>query len=62
MKYRTSLQGIPLALVTAFHFKMAAARRAGALHSGYQHTVTRQWQNTDTTITPFNLIYPLFIS
>ncbi|KXJ13834.1 delta-aminolevulinic acid dehydratase isoform X2 [Exaiptasia diaphana] len=33
-----------------------------ALHSGYQHIVTRQWNCSNTTITPYNLIYPLFIS
>ncbi|EDO35811.1 predicted protein [Nematostella vectensis] len=33
-----------------------------ALKSGFQHAVTRQWQSTNTSLTPHNLIYPLFIS
>ncbi|XP_030853611.1 delta-aminolevulinic acid dehydratase [Strongylocentrotus purpuratus] len=31
------------------------------LHSTFHHEVLRSWQNIDTTITPDNLVYPLFI-
>ncbi|XP_071479969.1 delta-aminolevulinic acid dehydratase-like [Diadema antillarum] len=31
------------------------------LHSTFHHEVLRAWQNVDTTITPDNLVYPLFI-
>ncbi|VDI03081.1 porphobilinogen synthase [Mytilus galloprovincialis] len=33
-----------------------------ALHSGYHHQVLRSWQQTNTSITADNLIYPLFIT
>ncbi|XP_050389019.1 delta-aminolevulinic acid dehydratase [Patella vulgata] len=31
------------------------------LHSGYFHPVLRLWQSVNTTITPTNLIYPIFV-
>ncbi|XP_063424440.1 delta-aminolevulinic acid dehydratase-like [Mytilus trossulus] len=33
-----------------------------ALHSGYHHQVLRSWQQTNSSITADNLIYPLFIT
>jgi len=32
------------------------------IHSGYFHPVLRKWQQSDTGITPANLMYPIFIS
>ncbi|XP_064649549.1 delta-aminolevulinic acid dehydratase-like [Lineus longissimus] len=33
-----------------------------SLHSGYFHPVLRSWQSLNTTITPQNLIFPVFIT
>ncbi|ELT91513.1 hypothetical protein CAPTEDRAFT_18667 [Capitella teleta] len=32
------------------------------LHSGYCHPALRKWQTTNTTITPANLMFPVFIT
>lgn len=41
--------------------KMAGGGEPLRLHSGYAHPVSRLWQSNDSTLTPHNLMYPLFI-
>ena len=40
---------------------MAAARNDVRLHSAYAHPVSRQWQSLPSSLSPTNLMYPLFI-
>lgn len=41
--------------------KMAEVPPTHILHCGYSHSTLREWQTSDTTVKPSNLMYPLFI-